>query len=105
MASVSDAIQRGVNKNPFARYGLAVVLTAAALGVRWLIGRAIPGAPFITFFPAILACAYLLGRGPAALCMALSAAAGWFVFIRPASGLEALWPSVWLSLAYLVIGV
>ena len=104
MASVVGTIRRSL-QFPGVRYAAAVVLTAAALGLRVLIGPAIPGAPFVTLLPAIMACAYILGRGPAALSVGLSAVAGWLVFIRPAPSLSALWPSLWLTLAYLAIGV
>ncbi len=104
MASVLRAIQQTLTKNPLARYGAAVVVTAAALGLRLLIGQAIPGAPFVTFFLAIVVCAYGLGRGPAFVCMVLSVVAAWFAFIRPAPSFAALWPSAWLTLAHLAIG-
>ena len=102
MASVLSAIRRSLN-HPVMRYSAAIALTAAALGLRVLIGSAIPGAPFVTLLPAIMACAYVLGRGPAALSVGLSAVAGWLVFIRPAPSLSAVWPSVWLTVAYLLI--
>jgi len=102
MASVSGAIRQWL-KHPVVRYGAAVGVTAAALGLRLLIGPAIPGAPFITLLPAIMICAYGLGRGPAILCVLLSAVVGWLVFIRPAPSLPALWPSAWLTVAYLAI--
>ena len=104
MASVLRAIQQILKKNPLARYGAAVVLSALAVGLRLLIGQAIPGAPFVTFFLAIVVCAYGLGRGPALFCMGVSAVAGWFAFINPAPSFAVLWPSAWLTLAYLAIG-
>jgi len=105
MAGLSGAIRRLFRENIAARYCAALAAVAVALGLRRLIGDAIPGAPFITFFPAIVGCAYLLGRGPAILCTSLSAAAAWAVFIRPAASLTALWPSAWLTVAYLLIAV
>ena len=105
MVSVFGAVQRRLTENVFARYAVAVVVTISALGLRMLIGPAIPGAPFVTLFPAIMICAYVLGRGPAALCLVLSGVAAWFVFIRPAPSFAALWPSAWLSVAYVALGV
>lgn len=103
MASVFRVVQQGLMKHPVARYAAAVVLTAAALGLRLAIGRAMPGAPFVTLVPALMVCAYGLGRGPALLCMLLSVVAAWFAFIQPAASLSTLWPSAWLLLGYLVI--
>lgn len=105
MASFLRAVQQGLRENLFARYGAAAGLTLAALALRMLIGPAIPGGPFVTVVPAIIICAYALGRGPALFCMLASGVAAWFAFIRPAPSFAALWPSAWLSLAYLVIGL
>jgi signal transduction histidine kinase len=105
MASFFRAVRRGLRKNLFARYGAAAGLTLAALTLRKLIGPAIPGGPFVTFIPAIIVCAYVLGRGPALACLVASGAAAWFAFIGPAPSLQALWPSAWLTAAYAAIGL
>ncbi len=104
MASVFRAVQQNLKASPVLRYVMAVVVTGLALGLRLLIGDAIPGAPFVTLVPALMVCAYALGRGPALLCMLLSVVGAWFVFIHPAPSVSALWPSAWLVAAYLLIG-
>ena len=103
MASGLRAVQQGFMASAVARYSAAVALTVLALVLRLLIGNAIAGAPFATIVPAIIICAYALGRGPAILCMAISGVAAWFVFIRPAPSFAALWPSAWLTVAYMAI--
>lgn len=102
MASVFRGVQQGLARYPAARYAAALGLTAAALGLRLLIGLAIPGAPFVTLVPAIMICAYALGRGPALVCLFLSVGVAWLAFIHPSPALVP--SSVWLTLAYLAIG-
>ncbi len=102
MASVFRTVQHGLTAHPAARYATAIGVTAVALGLRLLIGLAIPGAPFVTLVPAIMICAYALGRGPALLCMILSMVVAWVAFIHPSPS-TAL-SSAWLTLAYVAIG-
>ncbi len=101
-AGVFRAVQQGLTTRPSARYAAALVLTAVALGLRLLIGLALPGAPFVTLVPAIMICAYALGRGPALLCLLLSMVVAWLAFIHPSS--STIVSSVWLTVAYLAIG-
>jgi len=62
-------------------YGVAVLVTAASLFVRWplwpVLGDAVP---HMTFFPAVVVAAYFGGFGPGLLATALSAiAANYFL--------------------------
>ncbi|MFN4134231.1 MAG: sensor histidine kinase [Novosphingobium sp.] len=71
-------------KSRLAGYLLAIVLTALALGIRFVSDRLLPpGFPFLTFFPAVILTAFLAGRGPAVLSAALSLLAAWYFFIEP----------------------
>lgn len=76
-----------IRRNRAARYGLAVLLTAAAVLSRFALDALFPpGFPYVTFFPAIVVAVYLGGRGPGVLCAALSGLAAWYFFIPPAFG-------------------
>ncbi len=67
------------------RYAWAVVAFLAALGLRHALeGSLPPGFPFLTFFPAVIATAFVAGPGPGSLCAALSGVAAWYFFIPPA---------------------
>jgi two-component sensor histidine kinase len=79
--------RRKIRANFAARYGLAVVLTGAAVLLRFALGAVFPpGFPYVTFFPAIVVAIYLGGLGPGVLCATLSGAAAWYFFIPPAFG-------------------
>ncbi len=68
-----------------ARYGLAAVLSALALLLRFSLEGVLPpqGFPFLTFFPAVLLSAYLAGLGPGLTATGLSVAAAWYFFMPP----------------------
>lgn len=71
-------------------YGLAVACFGAALGVRFAFEGYLPsGYPFLTFFPAVVAAAFLGGLGPSLVASALSVVAARYFFMTPAG---ALWP-------------
>lgn len=79
--------QKGV-LSVVARYGLAVVLTAFALLLRFSLQGVFPpqGFPFLTFFPAVLLSVYLAGLGPGLTATGLSVAAAWYFFMSPPFG-------------------
>src|SRR5712664_3396048 len=66
------------------RYGLAVGLAAAAMGLRGMLtvawGHEIP---FLAFFPAVLISAWVGGFGPGILTTALCAAAATYLWLPP----------------------
>ena len=75
---------RVFQQNPVLAYGLAVLSSALAFYVRWLLdGDLPPGFPYLTFFPAVILTAFLGGLGPGILCAVLSGLAAWWFFIPP----------------------
>jgi signal transduction histidine kinase len=73
-------------------------MALAALLVRFAIGPVLTGFSFITFFPAVLLAAYLGGRGPGALCMALSTVLAWYYLVEPARSFQLAWPAGYLAI-------
>lgn len=82
------------NQNPSARadllirrvgaYGFAVMAASAALYVRFLADTVLPpGFPFLTFFPAVIITAFLMGLGPGIVCALLSGLFAWHFFLIP----------------------
>lgn len=70
---------------PLVRYGAALLLTLAGLVVRfWLDPLLPPGFPFVTFFPAVIAAAFLFGPGPGAFAGVLGFFLSSWYFIPPA---------------------
>jgi signal transduction histidine kinase/ActR/RegA family two-component response regulator len=64
-------------------YAAAIALAGIAFSLRWVIGPALAGFPFLTFFPAVLAAALIGGRGPGAACALLSLALAWYFLLPP----------------------
>ena len=85
-----------------ARYGVAVMLIAAALGLRLLLQPWLGSAvPYLQFFPAILLAAWYGGFGPGALATGLGALIAMELFLPPA-GLAVSGAGDWLSLSLFV---
>ncbi len=81
-----------VRKNPLLGYGVALIATSIALGVRFALGPYLRahGLPFLTFFPAVMASALVGGLGPSLLASAMSAFEALYFFLpyTQASGFE-----------------
>lgn len=86
---------------PVAGYGLAIGLSAAALGTRLAVDPMLPdgGYPFVTFFPAVIVTAFVAGTGPGIVAALLSFVASWYFFVSPV-GSFALGPGVPLALGF-----
>jgi len=85
-----------------ARYGVAVLLIAAALGLRMVLQPLLGvSVPYLQFFPAILLAAWYGGFGPGALGTGLSALIAMYLFLPPA-GLAVSGAGDWLSLSMFV---
>jgi PAS domain S-box-containing protein len=66
------------------RYGLAIVITALALLIRWLLEPALGSAsPFLLFAPAVMISAWYGGLGPGLLSTLMATLAGEWFFLRP----------------------
>jgi len=69
---------------PLLAYGIAVLAAFAGLLLRLAVGGALPeGFPYITFFPAVIITAFLLGIGPGLVAAILSGLLSWWFFIPP----------------------
>lgn len=69
---------------PVLRYALAVALSLGAGLLRGALDDWFPpGFPFLTFFPAVIITAFVLGRGPGTLAAALCGLMAWYYFIPP----------------------
>ena len=74
-------------RNPLVRYLVALIACAVAVLLRLgLDGVFPPGFPYLSFFPAVIITAYLVGVGPAIVCTLLSAAAARYFFMLPVHG-------------------
>jgi len=94
-----------IKSSPAARYALAVLIAGLSFLLRLgLDGVFPPGFPYVTFFPAVVVCAYFLGLRPAILCATLCGLAAWWFFIPPHRGFNLSFP-VLLTLAFYVFVV
>lgn len=67
-----------------AEVAVALAVAAAAATSRFLIGDGLPpGFPFVTFFPAVIVTAFLLGSRAGTLTAIFSGLAAWYWFIPP----------------------
>lgn len=85
---------------PWLGYPTAALIALAALLIRFAMGPALTGFSFITFFPAVLLAAFLCGRGPGVLCLALSTILSWYYLVEPAQSFYLAWPA-----GYLAVGI
>ena len=71
------------------RWGVAAAAFGLALALRlWLDPLLPPGFPFLTFFPAVIATAFLCGTRPGIAVAAASFLAAWWFFIPPPGSLR-----------------
>lgn len=83
MTLLPRAIFKPIRGN-VSRYGAAILFAGLGAGVRFLVDDVLPpGFPFVTFFPAVIICTFLAGRGPGIVCAVLSGLASWYWFIPP----------------------
>lgn len=69
---------------PVLRYALAIAVSVGACIVRSALDAWFPpGFPFLTFFPAVIVSAFLLGRGPGTVAAGLCGLMAWYYFIPP----------------------
>ncbi|PIB95912.1 histidine kinase [Caulobacter sp. X] len=94
-----------IKASPGARYALAAALAGLSFLLRLgLDGFFPPGFPYLTFFPAVVVCAYFLGLRPAILCATLCGLAAWYFFVSPTPGFHLSFP-VLLTVGFYVFVV
>lgn len=77
----------GVSSGAQRAYAVAGAAVLAAYGVRWLAQPVVgDNHPYSLFFPVVLVCAYVYGRGPAAFAAVLAAALAYWSFVEPRFG-------------------
>ena len=78
-------VRAALSREPSFGFGLTV--TIATMGVatmlRWLLGNAAQGVPFVTYYPAIMVCAMLAGWRYGLACTLISAVFANFLFLAP----------------------
>ena len=80
----------------------AVIMAAAALGLRFILDPMLPpGFPYLTFFPAVVLTGFIWGITPAVTAGILSGLASWYWFIEP-SGSFALDPRATTALVFYI---
>ena len=74
---------RHIRSRPLTRYGVALVLFLVALAARFMLVGMLPerGFPFLSFFPAVLLTAWLVGLWPGILVAMLSTFSAWAFFM------------------------
>jgi signal transduction histidine kinase/ActR/RegA family two-component response regulator len=87
------------------RYLFALFLFAVALAARFMLVDVLParGFPFLSFFPAVLLTAYLVGLGPGLLVAVLSTLSAWAFFMGPAGMSFALGRSDIIALVFFAV--
>jgi PAS domain S-box-containing protein len=77
-------MDRTLSQSPLGRYGLALLLVAIALLLRWSLWRVIgPEIPFLFLWPAVMIAARYGGLGPGLLATAVAVLAEDFLLINP----------------------
>ncbi len=69
--------------SPAAQLAIAIACVAGGTLLHWLLQGALVGAPFITFFPAVLVASVLGGAGAGSMALVLSAAVAGYVWLEP----------------------
>jgi two-component sensor histidine kinase len=78
---------------------LALILVAAALGVRLAAGAALQSFPYMTFFPAVAVATYMGDRRGGWVATTASLVIVWFIFLEPAYSFEVANQAELISLA------
>lgn len=69
--------------SPLAQAGVAIACVAGGTLLHWLLAPALVGAPFITYFPAVLVASVLGGVGSGSIALFLSAATAGYLWLEP----------------------
>ncbi len=76
------------HKSAAVRYSVAVLVTVAALGLRFLLAPLFGAhAPFVTFWAAIIFSVWWCGTGPSIITASIGLLSGWYWFLAPAHSL------------------
>jgi two-component sensor histidine kinase len=96
--------RRKISGSPAARYALALLVAVLSVLLRFALSDLFPpGFPYVTFFPAVVVCAYYLGLRPAILCAGLCGLAAWYWFIPPFGGFDLSLPVLMTLMFYVFV--
>jgi PAS domain S-box-containing protein len=87
-----------IRSRPWLGQIAAVLLSFAAIGVRFLFGGVLTGFPFVTIFPAVVLAAFLGGRYAGGTAAVLGAILANYFLIKPAHSFVTLWPMGWVAI-------
>jgi two-component sensor histidine kinase len=90
--------------SPLAQAGVAVACVAGGTLLHWLLAPALVGAPFITYFPAVLVASVLGGVGSGSIALFLSAATAGYLWLEPYNVFDLTKVSVTTLIVFLVMG-
>lgn len=103
MSAFPAALPGRIAKNAATRYGVALLLAALALLLRWALRPGLHDAlPYVTLFPAIAASAWLCGIGPSLLA-ALLGLVGVRLLYAPDRAFSAATPADWTAMLVYVL--
>ncbi|RXF73751.1 ATP-binding protein [Hansschlegelia zhihuaiae] len=92
-----------VRSRPLVGYAVAILLTLAALALRFAIGDVLVGFPFLTFVPAFVVAAFVGGLGPGLLAAALGGLLADYYLIEPIGSFALAWPAGWIAMGFYVL--
>jgi two-component sensor histidine kinase len=85
-------------RRPWAGYAFGLAAFLLALGLRRILGEAMPGSPFLGFLPAITLTALIGGVVPGLIVASLSGFAAWYFLMPPMGAFGLAWPQGWSSM-------
>jgi signal transduction histidine kinase/CheY-like chemotaxis protein len=92
-------------RNQYPAFALAIALAAAGIAARFVLGPALHGFPFLSFFPAIMIATLFGGRGPGAVCTVISVLFAWYWLIDPVGSFALEWPGGWIAvILFMAVG-
>ncbi len=81
-------------------YAVAVAGGGLALGVRLGLGEAMPGYPYVTFFPVVVLTTFFGGVRPGVFSAVFCGLLAWYFVMPPGPGFQLFWPSTYLALGF-----
>jgi signal transduction histidine kinase/CheY-like chemotaxis protein len=85
-------------RHPAVAFALAALLASAGIVTRLVLGPALRGFPFLSFFPAIMIATLIGGRRPGAFCAILSTLMAWYWLIDPVGSFRLVMPGGLIAL-------
>ena len=89
-----------LRQSPWIGYVAGSTLATLAILIRFAIGDALQGFPFLTFFPAVVLTSFVFGWRAGALCSVLGGLLSWFYLIEPPGSFGLIWPSGPIALLF-----